>query len=189
MNRLARHVMRGLCLGLAGWLLVAAVARLAPAARAQDGDGFIAPIEDPIDGAANTGGSTIQGGASAAVSYYASPRVMYATTSSLVRSGPGTEYPRVGTLPHGGSASVLGDADGGDWLYLEMASGTRGFTASQLLSTTRPPAATSSSGSGSTGGTGSTGSTGITAPSIPVCVAGEVVIHMADGTSICARLE
>ncbi|GEM_PF-2082561 len=48
-----------------------------------------------------------------------------------MRSGPGTRFSRVGSLPAGASAPVLGRNAAGDWLYIEY-SGVRGWVAGWL---------------------------------------------------------
>jgi hypothetical protein len=113
------------------------------------------------------------------ISLYDAPRSMFATTSSRVRSGPGTDHGEVGTIPFAGEVAVLGEVPGGDWVYLEMGDGTRGFTAARLLSGVRPTASS----------TTTTTTTISSDPSVPVCVAGQVLIDMGDGTAICAMLQ
>jgi uncharacterized protein YraI len=130
-------------------------------------------------GSGSDSGSEATG--SGAVTYYGAPQTMYATTSARVRSGPGTGHEPLGSIPYGGQVTVLGQAPGGDWVYLEMADGTRGYTAARLLSTVRPTA--------SSGGGGTTTTTAGSQPVMPVCVSGQVLIDMGDGTSICATLQ
>ncbi|MEZ5666974.1 MAG: SH3 domain-containing protein [Alphaproteobacteria bacterium] len=115
------------------------------------------------------------------VALYDSPRPMYATTSARVRSGPSTDFDPVGTIPYAALVSVLGQAPSSGWLYVEMADGSRGFTAAHLLSENRPSTTTGPA----TTDNGSTVETGAT----PVCVGGQVLIRMGDGRSICATLQ
>lgn len=156
--------------------------------------GTASQIQDPSETTRTLGSDTdlpaagqdaTAGGATAGVSLYDSPRAMFATTSARVRSGPGTGHAPVGTVPLAGEVAVLGEAAGGDWVYLEMGDGTRGFTAASLLSAARPTA----SSAGSTDSTGSSTTTLGGGSSGPACVSGQVLIDMGDGTAICATLQ
>lgn len=51
-----------------------------------------------------------------------------ATTTVRVRSGPGTDFPQVGSIDAGQTVPVVGKNAGGDWLYVD-ANGTRGWAA------------------------------------------------------------
>lgn len=161
--------------------LAAALGVIAGAASAQqnpstadDFQGGSGHIESP------TGEASAQGGAAVpAITYYESPRTMFATTSSRVRSGPGTGHEPVGTIPYGAEVAVLGEAPDGNWVYLEMGDGVRGFTAGRLLSASAPAAGGAVTGGGQVNG----------AAAVPTCISGEVLIDLGNGQSICALLQ
>ena len=129
-------------------------------------------------------GTTSDGASVANVSFFGSPRVMYATTSVRVRSGPGTGFEPIGTVPHSGQVSVLGEAQNSGWYYIELSDGGRGFSAARLFADSRPAAP-------STGGPATTVGGPTTTPATvdPVCFGDEVLIRMGDGRSICATLQ
>jgi hypothetical protein len=54
-----------------------------------------------------------------------SPNVV-TTVIANVRSGPGTVYDVVGSIPAGGSAEVVGKSAGGEWWYINFAGGSGG---------------------------------------------------------------
>lgn len=140
--------------------------------RTPDGNG-----SDSNIGSGNSGSPA---GSVAGVTFFDAPRAMYATTSSRVRSGPGTNHGLVGTIPFAGQVQVYGESTTGGWVYLEMADGSRGFTAARLLSNTQPTASSGSTGTTTTPPVGQSG---------PVCVSGEVLIQLGDGRAICAVLQ
>ncbi len=79
------------------------------------------------------GGGVVQGIASQG------GQTRYATAGVNVRSGPGTDFPRIGTFGRGQRVGLLGDAGGG-WSRV-AAGGGEGFVASRFLSATPPSAA------------------------------------------------
>lgn len=180
MNRNAK-LQAGLGRALLAATLLAAAVWPGAAALGQANPTTEPVTEEPSQIVTPGGESSSDGPAPADISYFPSPRAMYATTSSRVRAGPGTGHAPVGTIPYAGQVSVLGQSPDSAWLYVEMGDGTRGFTAARLLSDVRP---TASSGS-TTGSTGSSSS----GSSPQSCVAGQVLIQMGDGTAICAYLQ
>ncbi len=54
-----------------------------------------------------------------------------ATVNLRIRSGPGTGYSQIGTLPYQAGAPVLGRNSAGDWLYIDY-NGLRGWIAGWL---------------------------------------------------------
>jgi len=54
-----------------------------------------------------------------------------ATADIRIHTGPGTDFPTVGTLPQGTSVPVIGRNGAGDWLYVQYA-GLRGWIAGWL---------------------------------------------------------
>lgn len=156
----------------------------APVAAAEEGGAPEGPVEpDPASGTlppVGGGAGTISSTPSvdepvAGVRYLATPVTMYASGSSRVRSGPGTGYPQLGSIPAGGAVTVLGEMEG--WYYLETADGIRGFTAANLVSPTRPVPPSPSRPTGPTG------------PTMPTCRPGETVIQVGPGAYICAVLQ
>ena len=139
----------------------------------------VADDPDPATGQTNGDTRTAATGDSAGVTYYDAPLAMFATTSSRVRSGPGTGHDLVGTIPYAAEVSVLGEAGDGGWVYLQMGDGTRGFTASRLLSAAQPAA--SSSVDSPQGASSAT--------VVPTCISGEVLIQLGNGQAICAVLQ
>ena len=53
-----------------------------------------------------------------------------------VRSGPGTQYPRIGSLPKGEDVDVF--AEKGDWAYI-AGDGLQGYVSKQFLMPSEPP--------------------------------------------------
>ena len=79
------------------------------------------------------------------------PYDAYCTASSLnIRSGAGTGYPCIGSIPYGAQMSVVGEAGDG-WLKITYG-GVTGCVSAQYVSTTKP---SSSGGNNSTSGGGS----------------------------------
>lgn len=61
----------------------------------------------------------------------------YATTSSNVRSGPGTGYGKIGGVSRGQSIGVVSGTPGSGWVEINFG-GRQGYIAGRLLSTSRP---------------------------------------------------
>lgn len=53
--------------------------------------------------------------------------IVTATTNANVRSGPGTDYAVVGSLPLGGTAAVAGRNDANTWWYIAFPGGAGGY--------------------------------------------------------------
>jgi uncharacterized protein YraI len=60
-----------------------------------------------------------------------SPATLTANANLRIRSGPGTNYARIGALPVGASAQALGRDAGSSWAYVDYR-GTRGWVAAWL---------------------------------------------------------
>ncbi len=86
------------------------------------------------------------GGGGGVVPGISSPggQTRYATAGVNVRSGPGTNFGRIGTFGKGQRVGFLGDAGGG-WSRVAAGNG-EGFVASRFLSTSRPGGAVASGG-------------------------------------------
>ena len=96
---------------------------------------------------------------------------MYATTNANLRSGPGTDYDKVGSLTYAQEIVCNGKVADGDkeWLVLKTEDGSIQMVSAKLVSRTKPQpqssSGSSSSGGGSStqqpsGGSGSSGGTG-----------------------------
>lgn len=79
---------------------------------------------------------------------------MYATTNANLRSGPGTDYDKVGSLTYAQEIVCNGKVADGDkeWLVLKTEDGSIQMVSAKLVSRTKPQPQ-SSSGSSSSGGT------------------------------------
>ena len=86
---------------------------------------------------------------------------MYATTNANLRSGPGTDYDKVGSLTYAQEIVCNGKVADGDkeWLVLKTEDGSTQMVSAKLVSRTKPQPQ-SSSGSSSSGGTTTTPSSG-----------------------------
>ena len=86
---------------------------------------------------------------------------MYATTNANLRSGPGTDYDKVGSLTYAQEIVCNGKVADGDkeWLVLKTENGSIQMVSANLVSRTKPQPQ-SSSGSSSSGGTTTTPSSG-----------------------------
>ena len=86
---------------------------------------------------------------------------MYATTNANLRSGPGTDYDKVGSLTYAQEIVCNGKVEDGDkeWLVLKTEDGSTQMVSAKLVSRTKPQPQ-SSSGSSSSGGTTTTPSSG-----------------------------
>ena len=86
---------------------------------------------------------------------------MYATTNANLRSGPGTDYDKVGSLTYAQEIVCNGKVADGDkeWLVLKTEDGSIQMVSAKLVSRTKPQPQ-SSSGSSSSGGTTTTPSSG-----------------------------
>lgn len=86
---------------------------------------------------------------------------MYATTNANLRSGPGTDYDKVGSLTYAQEIVCNGKVEDGDkeWLVLKTEDGSIQMVSAKLVSRTKPQPQ-SSSGSSSSGGTTTTPSSG-----------------------------
>lgn len=82
---------------------------------------------------------------------------MYATTNANLRSGPGTDYDKVGSLTYAQEIVCNGKVADGDkeWLVLKTENGSIQMVSAKLVSRTKPQPQ-SSSGSSSSGGGSST---------------------------------
>ena len=82
---------------------------------------------------------------------------MYATTNANLRSGPGTDYDKVGSLTYAQEIVCNGKVADGDkeWLVLKTEDGSTQMVSAKLVSRTKPQPQ-SSSGSSSSGGGSST---------------------------------
>jgi len=82
---------------------------------------------------------------------------MYATTNANLRSGPGTDYDKVGSLTYAQEIVCNGKVADGDkeWLVLKTEDGSIQMVSAKLVSRTKPQPQ-SSSGSSSSGGGSST---------------------------------
>ncbi len=82
---------------------------------------------------------------------------MYATTNANLRSGPGTDYDKVGSLTYAQEIVCNGKVEDGDkeWLVLKTEDGSIQMVSAKLVSRTKPQPQ-SSSGSSSSGGGSST---------------------------------
>ena len=86
---------------------------------------------------------------------------MYATTNANLRSGPGTDYDKVGSLTYAQEIVCNGKVEDGDkeWLVLKTEDGSIQMVSAKLVSRTKPQPQ-SSGGSSSSGGTTTTPSSG-----------------------------
>ena len=86
---------------------------------------------------------------------------MYATTNANLRSGPGTDYDKVGSLTYAQEIVCNGKVADGDkeWLVLKTEDGSIQMVSAKLVSRTKPQPQ-SSGGSSSSGGTTTTPSSG-----------------------------
>ena len=82
---------------------------------------------------------------------------MYATTNANLRSGPGTDYDKVGSLTYAQEIVCNGKVEDGDkeWLVLKTEDGSIQMVSAKLVSRTKPQPQ-SSGGSSSSGGGSST---------------------------------
>ncbi len=149
------------------------------------------PLPDlaPIDrvAAADVGNPNVIGNSGAPavetggvpVDLYAEPVTMYATTGARVRAGPGTSFAQVGTAAFRQAVTVLGEASGTGWLYLELPDGTRGFTSESLLSVNQPAVASPNPGPSNPPPQQVT----------PTCPAGQVAVFRNDTEYFCVTLQ
>lgn len=79
---------------------------------------------------------------------------MYATTNANLRSGPGTDYDKVGSLTYAQEIVCNGKVADGDkeWLVLKTEDGSIQMVSAKLVSRTKPQPQSSSGGSSSGGG-------------------------------------
>jgi hypothetical protein len=72
--------------------------------------------------------ATASGTPTATIANSPTPCVPLIVANSLinVRSGPGTVYDAIGSLPQGASAGVAGKSDDGTWWYIDFPSGAGG---------------------------------------------------------------
>ena len=86
---------------------------------------------------------------------------MYATTNANLRSGPGTDYDKVGSLTYAQEIVCNGKVADGDkeWLVLKTEDGSIQMVSAKLVSRTKPQPQSSGGSSGS-GGTTTTPSSG-----------------------------
>jgi len=79
---------------------------------------------------------------------------MYATTNANLRSGPGTDYDKVGSLTYAQEIVCNGKVADGDkeWLVLKTEDGSIQMVSAKLVSRTKPQPQSSSGSSGSGGG-------------------------------------
>ena len=79
---------------------------------------------------------------------------MYATTNANLRSGPGTDYDKVGSLTYAQEIVCNGKVADGDkeWLVLKTEDGSTQMVSAKLVSRTKPQPQSSSGGSSSGGG-------------------------------------
>ena len=92
---------------------------------------------------------------------------MYATTNANLRSGPGTDYDKVGSLTYAQEIVCNGKVADGDkeWLVLKTEDGSTQMVSAKLVSRTKPQPQSSSGSGGSSsstpqqpsGGSGSSG--------------------------------
>ena len=90
---------------------------------------------------------------------------MYATTNANLRSGPGTDYDKVGSLTYAQEIVCNGKVADGDkeWLVLKTEDGSTQMVSAKLVSRTKPQPQSSGGGSSTTttqqpsGGSGSSG--------------------------------
>jgi len=59
----------------------------------------------------------------------------FATTTARLRSGPGTGYAPIGSVPSGATVSILGKNVSGTWVFIEYA-GVRGWAATWVFTIT-----------------------------------------------------
>ena len=80
---------------------------------------------------------------------------MYATTNANLRSGPGTDYDKVGSLTYAQEIVCNGKVADGDkeWLVLKTEDGSIQMVSAKLVSRTKPQPQSSSGSSGSNGST------------------------------------
>lgn len=85
-------------------------------------------------------------------------KTLYATQNCNLRSGPGTDYEKVGSLSYAQQITVNGkvEQDGKIWWVLKSDTEEKQMVSGGLVSETKP-ATQSSSGNGSSGNSGSTG--------------------------------
>ncbi len=83
---------------------------------------------------------------------------MYATTNANLRSGPGTDYDKVGSLTYAQEIVCNGKVDDGDkeWLVLKTEDGSIQMVSAKLVSRTKPQPQSSGSSGSSGGGSSST---------------------------------
>ncbi len=62
-----------------------------------------------------------------------SPRAVVTTDVLNVRTGPGTNYPKIGVLRKGDQVGVTGRTKTGDWLAVTLADGKKGWVAASLV--------------------------------------------------------
>ena len=87
---------------------------------------------------------------------------MYATTNANLRSGPGTDYDKVGSLTYAQEIVCNGKVADGDkeWLVLKTEDGSTQMVSAKLVSRTKPQPQSSSGSSGGSGSTTTTPSSG-----------------------------
>ena len=87
---------------------------------------------------------------------------MYATTNANLRSGPGTDYDKVGSLTYAQEIVCNGKVADGDkeWLVLKTEDGSIQMVSAKLVSRTKPQPQSSGGSSSSSGGTTTTPSSG-----------------------------
>ena len=83
---------------------------------------------------------------------------MYATTNANLRSGPGTDYDKVGSLTYAQEIVCNGKVEDGDkeWLVLKTEDGSTQMVSAKLVSRTKPQPQSSGSSGSSGGGSSST---------------------------------
>lgn len=77
-----------------------------------------------------------------AIAIAASIQIGEATREVNVRSGPGTDFDVVATLPLGGRVTILGASEDEQWLNVSLADGSTGWIRSDLLTIVGPPTPT-----------------------------------------------
>jgi uncharacterized protein YgiM (DUF1202 family) len=61
---------------------------------------------------------------------------VYGANHLNVRSGPGTTFAPIMTIPRGTVVQLIGRNNSGGWLKIQMPSGTQGWSSASYLSTT-----------------------------------------------------
>jgi serine/threonine protein kinase/formylglycine-generating enzyme required for sulfatase activity len=77
-----------------------------------------------------------------AIAIAAAIQIGEATREVNVRSGPGTDFDVVATLPLGGRVTILGASEDEQWLNVSLADGSTGWIRADLLTIVGPPTPT-----------------------------------------------